>query len=428
MNPHKRMLPHIGMRIIKTSVAVGLCYFIYEFRGDGGMLILAQLAALMCVQTYTVDTKKSAIERLLGTIYGAGFGFAALVIKNCFMATLGYPLYLHAVLISVMIIVILYYTVHIGKKEVASFSCVVFLCIVGDYITEVNPYMYTFNRLFDTSIGIVVGVVVNQLSLPKKRQQDTLFISGLDDILFERREALSNYSKVELNRMLDRGMNFTISTVRTPAAVEQIMQDVRLKLPIIALDGALLYDMVKKEYKKVYVISGKMSGRVTKIIHSMDICCFRVAIIEDLLIIFYDEGMRKEQKQLLYDMKLSPTRNYVCRPLPEGVEVVYFLVYDERKTVEKLYKKLHDEGFDKSLKITMYDSVDKEGYSYLKIFNKNANKANMIEYLKESTGIEKTVTFGSIDGAYDVVVRMGNVNKMIHTLKRLYEPVAWIRK
>lgn len=38
--------------------------------------------------------------------------------------------------------------------------------------------------------------------------------------------------------------------------------------------------------------------------------------------------------------------------------------------------------------------------------------------------LKKTVTFGSIPGRYDVVVRPGDTNKVVQELKRQYEPVT----
>ena len=100
----------------------------------------------------------------------------------------------------------------------------------------------------DTVIGIMIGIGVNTFSLPRERRRDILFISGLDDILLDEKNKLSDYSRVELNRMLDDGMNFTISTIRTPASLIEPMRDIRLKLPVIAMDGAVLYDIKEKRF------------------------------------------------------------------------------------------------------------------------------------------------------------------------------------
>ena len=39
--------------------------------------------------------------------------------------------------------------------------------------------------------------------------------------------------------------------------------------------------------------------------------------------------------------------------------------------------------------------------------------------------LKKTVTFGSIPGRYDVVIRPGDTNKVVQELKKQYEPVTF---
>lgn len=62
-------------------------------------------------------------------------------------------------MISVMIVVVLYTTVVMKKKQASYFSCVLFLSIVVNYITDVNPYLFVWDRFLDTLIGILIGVL-----------------------------------------------------------------------------------------------------------------------------------------------------------------------------------------------------------------------------------------------------------------------------
>jgi hypothetical protein len=49
----------------------------------------------------------------------------------------------------------------------------------------------------------------------------------------------------------------------------------------------------------------------------------------------------------------------------------------------------------------------------------------MIERLKQETGLQKTITFGSREGAYDIVVRKNDSRKVVKTLGKVYEPYFW---
>lgn len=60
-------------------------------------------------------------------------------------------------------------------------------------------------------------------------------------------------------------------------------------------------------------------------------------------------------------------------------------------------------------------------------YNKNATREHMTEYLKAMLDLKKTVTFGSIEGKYDIVIRSGDSNRVVRELKKRYEVVKWRR-
>ena len=70
-----------------------------------------------------------------------------------------------------------------------------------------------------------------------------------------------------------------------------------------------------------------------------------------------------------------------------------------------------------------YNSDDYPGYAYIKIYNKNASKSNMLEYLKQDLGIEKVVSFGTIPNKYDVLIEPGDMNQVVRVIRKMYEPV-----
>lgn len=421
----KWKLPAIGMRITKSAVAVLLCYLVSFLRGNSGIVFYSQLAALWCMQVYVSNTKKNALQRFIGTVVGALYGLVYLLLRNEMNHTKIYMELLDAVIISGFIVIVLYTTVLMKKKQASYFSCVVFLSIVVNHVTDTNPYLFVWNRFLDTMIGIIIGIGVNCFSLPKEKRKDILFISGLDDTLLNKKDNLSDYSKIELNRMLDEGANFTISTMRTPASLMEPMWGIRLKLPVIAMDGAVLYDINENRYLKVYVISNSTSRMVLDLMKQEGLACFTNVIIDDMLVIYYEDTKEKVQEELVKNLRKSPYRNYVKREFQSEEGVVYFMMLYPSEIIDGFYKKLEQQGFTKDLKVLKYKSQDYEGYSYLKIYNKNATKENMIHYLKERTNLSNVVTFGSIKGRYDIVVEPGDTNKVVHMLKKLYEPIKW---
>ena len=62
------VLPHLGGRIVKTTVAVFLCLMFYYLRGYRGqdMPTEAAITAIICMQPYVRDTGEYAFNRFVG--------------------------------------------------------------------------------------------------------------------------------------------------------------------------------------------------------------------------------------------------------------------------------------------------------------------------------------------------------------------------
>jgi len=416
----KKKLPGIGLRIIKSAVAIALCFAVDLLRGDGGMVFYSQLSALWCMQTYRQNTKKNAIQRFIGTVIGAVYGLVVLLMNQGFTSAAHGIRLISSIVISLMIIVILYTTVLIGKKQASYFSCVVFLSIVINHIGDANPYLFVWNRFLDTLIGIIIGVTVNDFVLPSKKDRETLFISTMDDTLLKRDEKLSDYSKAELNRLIDDGLNFTIATMRTPAIIMENLGEIDMRYPVIAMDGAALYDVKKKTYPRKYVISPQGAKEIRDFLDRYTRFYFTNIIIDDTLLIYYQPDIEGVMKEVVQQLRYSPYRNFIMRPAPDDESVVYYMILDEKSAQERLYAALKENGFCEKYKIILYESDTYIGCSYIKIFNRNATMDNMIDNLMAMYNIKKTTTIGTIEGKYDITVSGENANEAVKSIKLLY--------
>lgn len=427
-NGKKMSLPPIGLRIVKSAVGVFLCFIIQMLRGGGGIVFYSQLAVLWCMQDYVSETKANAKQRTIGTICGAVYGLVVLVLMRR-IGHLGIPNLqfdlMNAGIISLFIVIIIYTTVVMNRRQASYFSCVVFLSIVINHSLDVNPYLFVWNRFLDTMIGIVLGVMVNSFRLPRKYRRNILFVSGLDDTLLSTNDNLSGYSRVELNRMIEDGALFTISTMRTPASLMEPLREIHLKLPVIVMDGAALYDINEKQYKKVYVISYEHSRELIQFFEAQNIPYYANVIIDDMLVIYYKEHASEIYNRLIGELRRSPYRNYVKRELPEGESVVYFMLLDKKDKILQVYQKLQELNYAENFKILCYDSNDYAGYAYIKIYNKNALKKNMLDYLTAQLPVEKIVSFGTIEGQYTHLIAPGDSNRVVKLMKKEFEPFAY---
>ena len=415
-----RKFPPIGQRIIKSSAAVALCMIIYYIRSlmpiGNGIPFYSALAALWCMQPYEDKTKNNAGQRSFGTLTGAAFGLAFLNILHFINMTNPILVYLLA---SIIIIPVIYSTVLLNKRNSSFFSCVVFLSIALTHSFDEDPYIFVFNRVLDTFIGIAIGVGINELHLPVKHNNETLYVSGIDDVLVSSYSHSIPYSKVELNRLIKGGVKFSISTIRTPAELTAIMEGVELNLPVIVMDGAALYDVKEQQYLETVFLNPDVCSKAEDIITECGLNCFVNAIYDTTLLIYYGKLQNEAEIDLFETHRHSPYRNYIRSSFRHNDEkVLYLTVLAEKSKISVLEDKLKSELGD-SVRITVNTS-EYENFLYLKVLSIKASKHEMMKKLKEHTGIEKIVTFGSIKGEYDVYINDGGGNATIKKLKKLY--------
>jgi len=416
----KLVFPPIGARIMKSAIAVGLCMLVYFVRTllpiGNGIPFYGALAALWCMQQYNDTTKTNAVQRSVGTLIGAGYGLLFLLLFRLINVTIPMIVYISA---SAVIIPVIYTTVVLNKRNASFFSCVVFLSIALTHSFDSNPYVFVMNRVIDTFIGIIIGVTVNDFRLPIKHDTDNLYVSGIDDVLVSAGRSAA-YSKVELNRLIRSGVKFTISTVRTPAVLMDIMKGVELQLPVIVMDGAALYDVKEKQYLETVYLPSDVSSEAEKIIADCSLHCFVNVMLDSTLLIYYGEFRNDAEKELFDSFRHSPYRNYInseYRRKDDKERVLYLTVLADKFSTFILEGKLRKQ-LGERIRISISES-ESEGFMYLKVFSPQASKQNMMEKLKEYAKAEDVITFGSIKGQYDVYINDGGGNGTVKRLKKI---------
>lgn len=416
-------LPRVGQRIVKSSIAVALCFVIYFLRGKRGIPFYSALAVLQCIQPYTVSSIEVAKKRVTGTFVGAFWGLVLILIEvylfGDFQGT--FPGYM---MIALFTGVVLYSTVLMNCKNAAYFSCVVFLSITVIHLGDESPVLFVCNRVLDTLIGVGLAFVVNCVHFPRKKEREILFVSGIDDTIAPGTAPLSPYSKIELNRMIDSGAKFTVSTNRTPATVRESLEGVRLNLPIIAMDGAVLYDMKENSYLMKYQMSPSQAGLILDFLKTEQMECFINTVVDDMLVIYYNQLSNEAEKGIYQRHRTSPYRNYVQKNESICENVVYLLVIDQKDRMQEFYEKLMKQKEAKEYRIVYEDSFHYPGYAYMKLYHREATREHMLENLKAFLKTERTVTFGSIEGKYDVYIKNADKDVMVRKLRNLYEPIG----
>ena len=453
---HFSRFPLPGQRILRSVISVWLCIVVYYLRGRRGEPFYSIIAALQCIQPYSSSMLSEGRDRIIGTFIGAFWGAAIvfselLPIGGSFETAL-----IHYSLLGLLTGLVIYSTVLLKIPQYALFSAMVFLGISMYHLEDANPYIHVFNRTMDTIIGVVIAILVNSAHLPRTRDRQTLFVSGIDHVLFREDRQLSRYTTVELNRFLDDGMRFTVSTKQTPATVRELLSEINLRLPIIAMDGAVLYNLNSMRYIRTVKMSPNLVTLVTDFLHSKGFPFFINTVQDDLLVIYFkdykdliledvkdahhntekhtedpDFSLSKSaylsMAKLYRKKRVSPYRNYVRTDNAVTRDVVYILVIDREENIDRLHHALMAQPWADRCR-TNFDTFDcDEGEKIMRIYTAGATRANMLEHLQRYTGAPRVITFGknkNFPGEDDVYIEDAGRDSVVKELKKRFAPVS----
>ncbi|WP_455538103.1 FUSC family protein [Terrisporobacter sp.] len=136
----------IGMRTLKTGIAVVLTCILTGFAVDN--MFYAATACVVTMQDTIKTSFKMGSQRVLGTLVGGLVGFLLFLVmpQNPILCGIG-----------IMIVIKLCEFFKLSSLVVSS---VTFFSLYLGYINS-EPLTYSLQRIFDTSIGVIMGLIIN---------------------------------------------------------------------------------------------------------------------------------------------------------------------------------------------------------------------------------------------------------------------------
>lgn len=150
----RRIRFHIGLRTAKTALAVILAMIAVDSYGaTTSKLIFATLGAMAAVQPTFKESLESCITQIIGVLFGAAAGVLLLALPVSHLVATG---------IGIVMVITLYNTWRIRFSPSLACLIVVTICITPD----IKPFTYALSRIWDTAIGLGVGMLINTLVFP----------------------------------------------------------------------------------------------------------------------------------------------------------------------------------------------------------------------------------------------------------------------
>lgn len=155
--------PKIGLRTIKSGIAVFLCLLLLPSEP-----FFACLTAVICLQDTVYNSINTGINRGVGTILGASFGLLFLLffrtLESCISNNYLSKLIIY-IIIAVGIILMIYICNILKRPGAINVTCIAFLGVTTAHAYS-DPLFYATNRIVETILGIVISILVNRLINP----------------------------------------------------------------------------------------------------------------------------------------------------------------------------------------------------------------------------------------------------------------------
>lgn len=182
----------IGPRTLKTALAVTLSIIMVSFYGSStSNLIFATIGALSAMGATFKESLESCFSQIAGVLFGV---IAGVLLLSMHMPTL------LASGIGVIVVITFYNLLRLRISP--TLACIVVVTICS--LTSTTPFVYAMERIWDTAIGLLIGMLINLFIFPydnSKQIRNTIYrldkelILYLED-MFDGDENLPNVNKM----------------------------------------------------------------------------------------------------------------------------------------------------------------------------------------------------------------------------------------
>ena len=222
---------------------------------------------------------------------------------------------------------------------------------------------------------------------------NTLYISDLDGTLLNSHAELSAYTIDVLNRLIANGMHFSIATARTAATALMMLENVELNIPIILMNGVLVYDFKGKEYIKKEILSDTAFTNIIHVMQEMGQSGLIYTLCGDEMKTYYETRSNKPLHDFINEREVKYNKIFIQVDDFSSVadDIIYFCFLDEQENIERLYSSIvKTEGVG----IVKYCDIYSENLWYLEVFSSSASKYNAVQFLRENGRYEQIIGFG----------------------------------
>ena len=181
----------LGMRTIKSALAVFLCILFFHVT-DRGLPMIAALSAVFSLRQDLTTTVSFGRSRIIGNSIGGFLGIIYFLVKNYFHNDFLVELFLLPVLVVIVIVV----SDGINNNS-GIISAIATLLLIALSVPQGESSLYAIQRVLDTFIGTFIAIGINFFLRPPETEKKEELVEDLVEL--QKKEALlrENLAEVE---------------------------------------------------------------------------------------------------------------------------------------------------------------------------------------------------------------------------------------
>ncbi|MBJ78520.1 MAG: hypothetical protein CMH80_02220 [Nitrospinae bacterium] len=226
--------------------------------------------------------------------------------------------------------------------------------------------------------------------------RNLLYVSDMDGTLLDGNGQLPEDSVRRLNRLIDKGLNFTVATARNYDSAYPLLRGLNLRHPVILFNGVYLTEL--HTGANIFFsdfISAEIIKTMMAIVEPRGIDPFIYTYGERHRVYFRsasNPGAQAYVDSMTDDDRMQKVEEFI---FSQSERISGFLLIDTGVTLEPVYNELRS-LFTNDLNIYFAKDVSNTGFHWLQSFHQEANKGKMLKRMTQHLGISllETVVFG----------------------------------
>ena len=191
----------LGLRTLKTALAVMLCIILFKV-SDRGAPLIAALSAVFSLRQDLTTSLTFGKSRVLGNTLGGGLAIVYFLVKDLFSSDFLVELFLLPFLVIVVIVV----SDGINNNS-GIISAIATLLLISLSIPQGESFQFAFSRVIDTFIGTFIGIGLNFFFKPKPIEEEHEIDEDLAELAKKEQELEEVRKKIQDRATLEKQNN-----------------------------------------------------------------------------------------------------------------------------------------------------------------------------------------------------------------------------